>query len=67
MTRASTATETSATTPTRHVEDNGITFAYRDFGPREDTPVVFLHHFTATIRLWDSPSRLVVDVDNVRV
>ena len=71
MTRTNPATETSATAPTRYVEIKGVTFAYRDFGSRAGTPVVFLHHFTATIDEWDpavldgiAAERRVVIVDN---
>ncbi|WP_280217325.1 alpha/beta fold hydrolase [Nocardia neocaledoniensis] len=43
----------SATTPTQYQDISGTKFAYRDFGPPASTPVVFLHHFTATIDDWD--------------
>ena len=65
MTRTNPATETSATAPTRYVETKGVTFAYRDFGSRAGTPVVFLHHFTATIDEWD-PAGLVFVVFEVK-
>lgn len=52
--RTSTAPkETSATTPTRHIEAAGARFAYRELGPRGGVPLVLLHHFTATIDDWD--------------
>lgn len=44
---------TAATTPTRHVDVNGTRFAYRELGPDSGVPLVFLHHFTATIDDWD--------------
>ncbi|MCF8607343.1 alpha/beta hydrolase [Gordonia sp. HY442] len=43
----------SSSAPTRYQSVDGADFAYRDVGPREGTPVVFLHHFTATIDDWD--------------
>lgn len=45
---------TAATTPTRHVDVNGTRFSYRELGPDSGgVPLVFLHHFTATIDDWD--------------
>lgn len=62
---------TSATTPTRHVDVAGTQFAYRELGPRSGVPLVFLHHFTATIDDWDpraldgiAAERRVVVFDN---
>ncbi|NMO02737.1 alpha/beta hydrolase [Gordonia sp. TBRC 11910] len=46
-------TETSITAPTRYVAAAGTRFAYRVFGAPTGIPLVFLHHFTATIDDWD--------------
>lgn len=43
----------SRTSPTRYVEAASTRFAYRDLGPSAGVPLVFLHHFTATIDEWD--------------
>lgn len=40
-------------TPTKHIDVNGVRFAYRELGPTGGIPVVFLHHFTATLDDWD--------------
>src|ERR1043165_4364360 len=40
-------------TPTHTVDVGGTPFAYRELGPRGDTPLVFLHHFTAVLDDWD--------------
>jgi pimeloyl-ACP methyl ester carboxylesterase len=48
-----TATEPWRTTPTQTVDVGGTTFAYRELGPRGGVPLVFLHHFTATLDDWD--------------
>lgn len=56
MTRSSgpaTSAVTSATAPTRHLDADGVRFAYRELGPRGGVPLVLLHHFTATIDDWD--------------
>jgi pimeloyl-ACP methyl ester carboxylesterase len=44
---------TATTTPTLHVDVDGTRFAYRQLGPDSEVPLVFLHHFTATIDDWD--------------
>src|SRR5213592_4950492 len=41
------------TTPTQMLDAGGISFAYRELGPRGGTPLVFLHHFTAVLDDWD--------------
>jgi pimeloyl-ACP methyl ester carboxylesterase len=46
-------TTTSKDTPTRTIHAGGVTFAYRELGPRGGVPVVFLHHFTAVLDDWD--------------
>lgn len=70
MSRTRTAV-TSATTPTHYVEANGTRFAYRELGDPTGVPLVFLHHFTATIDDWDprvldgiAAHRHVVTFDN---
>jgi pimeloyl-ACP methyl ester carboxylesterase len=46
-------TRTSQTTPTQTLDVGGTSFAYRELGPRDGTPLVFLHHFTAVLDDWD--------------
>jgi len=48
-----TATEPWRSTPTQTVAVGGTTFTYRELGPRGGLPLVFLHHFTATLDDWD--------------
>lgn len=64
-------TVTANTAPTQYVEAGKVRFAYRDLGPRDGVPVVFLHHFTAVLDDWDprvidglSASRRVITFDN---
>jgi pimeloyl-ACP methyl ester carboxylesterase len=40
-------------TPTRTVNIDGVSFAYRELGTGSDVPVVFLHHLTAVLDDWD--------------
>jgi pimeloyl-ACP methyl ester carboxylesterase len=40
-------------TPTRTINVDGVTFAYRELGSGSDIPVVFLHHLTAVLDDWD--------------
>ncbi|PYE12476.1 pimeloyl-ACP methyl ester carboxylesterase [Williamsia limnetica] len=40
-------------TPTTSITVNGVRFVYRELGPTGGVPVVFLHHFTATLDDWD--------------
>ncbi|MGE4427497.1 MAG: alpha/beta fold hydrolase [Solirubrobacteraceae bacterium] len=47
------ATAPWRTTPTQTIDVGGTTFAYRELGPRGAIPLVFLHHFTATLDDWD--------------
>jgi len=61
----------AATAPTRTIELDGIPFAYREFGPGNGAPLVFLHHFTAVIDDWDprvidgiAAERRVITFDN---
>jgi len=39
--------------PTRTVTADGVTFAYRELGPRSGVPVVFLTHLAAVLDNWD--------------
>jgi pimeloyl-ACP methyl ester carboxylesterase len=44
---------TSKEAATLTLEVGGTSFAYREVGPAEGVPVVFLHHFTAVLDEWD--------------
>ena len=68
------AIEPSASAPTRFVEANGITYAYRRFGQASGVPLVFLQHFTGTMDSWDptvvdgfAKARPVILFDNAGV
>ncbi|MFF3712927.1 alpha/beta fold hydrolase [Streptomyces phaeochromogenes] len=57
--------------PTRTVDAGGVTFAYRELGPRSGVPVVFLTHLAAVLDNWDprvvdgiAAKRRVVTFDN---
>jgi pimeloyl-ACP methyl ester carboxylesterase len=39
--------------PTRAIEAGGITYAYRELGPRGDIPIVFFVHLAANLDNWD--------------
>lgn len=39
--------------PTRTVTAAGVTYAYRELGPRGGVPVIFAHHLAATLDNWD--------------
>jgi len=39
--------------PTRTVSADGVTYAYRELGPKTGVPVVFLHHLAAVLDNWD--------------
>ncbi|WP_207839652.1 alpha/beta fold hydrolase [Williamsia soli] len=39
--------------PTKSIDVNGVRYVYRDLGLTRGVPVVFLHHFTATLDDWD--------------
>lgn len=65
---------THATAPTHFVEAAGIRFAYRRFGEKAGTPLVFLQHFRGGMDNWDpmmtdglAGGRPVVLFDNVGV
>lgn len=42
-----------AHTPSRTVTAGGVTYAYRELGPRGGIPVIFLVHLAATLDNWD--------------
>ncbi|MFF1294732.1 MULTISPECIES: alpha/beta fold hydrolase [unclassified Streptomyces] len=57
--------------PTRTLTAGGVTFAYRELGPRSDVPVVFLTHLAAVLDNWDprvvdgiAAKRRVITFDN---
>jgi pimeloyl-ACP methyl ester carboxylesterase len=57
--------------PTQTVNVDGVPFSYRDLGPREGVPVVFLHHLMAVLDDWDprvidgiATERRVIAFDN---
>ncbi|MEU5298217.1 MULTISPECIES: alpha/beta fold hydrolase [Streptomyces] len=57
--------------PTRTITAGGVTFAYRELGPRSGVPVVFLTHLAAVLDNWDprvvdgiAAERRVVTFDN---
>ena len=39
--------------PTRTVSAGGVSFAYRELGPKTGVPVIFLHHLAAVLDNWD--------------
>jgi pimeloyl-ACP methyl ester carboxylesterase len=62
---------TWSTVPTQTVKVDGVPFTYRDLGPREGVPVVFLHHLMAVLDDWDprvidgiAKERRVITFDN---
>jgi len=46
-------THTHLTAPTKHVEANGVRFAYRRFGAETGTPLVLMQHFRGGMDHWD--------------
>ncbi|WP_406470533.1 alpha/beta fold hydrolase [Streptomyces sp. NBC_01615] len=57
--------------PTRTITAGGVTFAYRELGPRSGTPVVFITHLAAVLDNWDprvvdgiAAKRRVITFDN---
>ncbi|AXG81763.1 alpha/beta fold hydrolase [Streptomyces paludis] len=57
--------------PTRTITAGGVTFAYRELGPRSEVPVVFLTHLAAVLDNWDprvvdgiAAGRRVITFDN---
>lgn len=45
--------KTANHSPTLVTNVNGTSFTYREFGQKSGVPIIFLHHFTATIDDWD--------------
>ncbi|HET6703891.1 alpha/beta hydrolase [Amycolatopsis sp.] len=39
--------------PTRTIDVGGVTYAYRQLGPDDGTPVIFLNHLAAVLDNWD--------------
>lgn len=39
--------------PTHTIQAGGVTYAYRELGPRGNIPVVFFVHLAATLDNWD--------------
>jgi pimeloyl-ACP methyl ester carboxylesterase len=65
---------THVTAPTRHVEANGIRYAYRRFGEPTGTPLVLMQHFRGGMDHWDpavtdgfAATRPVILFDNAGV
>ena len=57
--------------PTRTLDVNGTSFAYRALGPDTSVPVIFLHHLMAVLDDWDpgvidgiAAKRRVIAFDN---
>ena len=42
-----------ATAPAKTITAGGVTFAYRELGPKGGVPVVFFVHLAATLDNWD--------------
>lgn len=60
-----------AKAPARTISANGVTFAYRELGPKGGIPVVFFVHLAATLDNWDprivdpiAKNRHVITFDN---
>jgi pimeloyl-ACP methyl ester carboxylesterase len=49
----SSTTVSTTTAPTRFLEANGHSYAYRRFGNGSGLPLLFLQHFTGTLDNWD--------------
>ncbi|MFG2953628.1 alpha/beta fold hydrolase [Streptomyces sp. NPDC048291] len=65
------ATASYKNAPTSTVTAGGVTFAYRDLGPRSGIPVVFLNHLAGVLDNWDprvvdgfAAGRRVITFDN---
>jgi pimeloyl-ACP methyl ester carboxylesterase len=65
------ATTSHQDAPSKTVEVGGTSFAYRDLGPRTETPVIFLNHLAAVLDNWDprvvdgiASQRRVITFDN---
>src|SRR6476620_7260989 len=60
-----------ATAPARTVQAGGVTYAYRELGPKGGIPVVFFVHLAANLDNWDprivdpiAKNRHVITFDN---
>src|SRR5438046_10036817 len=60
-----------AQAPARTITANGVTYAYRELGPKGGIPVVFFVHLAATLDNWDpriidpiAAERHVITFDN---
>ncbi|KUM33245.1 alpha/beta fold hydrolase [Arthrobacter sp. EPSL27] len=54
MSASSTGVPTSyAAAPTRSIDADGVSYAYRELGPKGGVPVVFFHHLGANLDNWD--------------
>ena len=60
-----------AQAPTRTITANGVSYAYRELGPRGGIPVIFFVHLAATLDNWDprivdsiAANRHVITFDN---
>ena len=42
-----------ANAPARTISTHGVTFAYRELGPKGGVPVIFFVHLAATLDNWD--------------
>ena len=65
---------THATAPTEFIDAKGVRFAYRRFGAKGTTPVLFNQHFQGTLDHWDpavtdglADTREVILFDNAGV
>ena len=54
MSASSTSVPASdAAAPTRSITTDGVSYAYRELGPKGGVPVVFFHHLGANLDNWD--------------
>ena len=44
--------------PSRTITAAGVTYAYRELGPRGGVPVIFFVHLAATLDNWDPQSSI---------
>jgi pimeloyl-ACP methyl ester carboxylesterase len=71
ITRNETVVSSYAKAPTRTISAQGVSYAYRELGPKGGIPVVFLVHLAATLDNWDprivdpiAKNRHVITFDN---
>ena len=53
ITRSNTVITSYAKAPARTIDAGGVTYAYRELGPKGGIPVVFFVHLAATLDNWD--------------